>query len=473
MKKLITFLTIAILMVTVPAFAWSVFTPPLVVEEVDGTPSSEVTKLIVPNASLTVVGGEATITFAAGTVPLTANWDVGAFTITGTQFISDIAIGDPPFVVTSTTLVTNLNADLLDGEHAAAFQPLEATLTDIADGTVTENLNFSANPMADNEVADDITASNYVLTEAINTLAELETVSNGGAYMSDMLAATTKAGLATLVGVGTTDTVTFAGQAYTELIAAPGSPIIGANYLCSGVTGEWDPLSISSTTGAVATIAAADADPDTFTTSAQDFISLGFRAGMTLIVTGAGSNNGTYTIDSLTTTVITLIATDTLTADAEGDSVTLTGHIPYFVRATPTGDFIGIEDYQGNLLVSSINITGAINAGSPTPVSGATSAFATTFTNQNLYGGTFVATSDDGDITLPLMAVGMNFCIVTAGAIQVVAATNANDGYLLDGTTTAEDNSVVNLSTAGDMACFEYYTADDWMITTNGWTTEL
>ena len=58
---------------------------------------------------------------ADGSVPLTANWDVGAFTITGTQFISDIAIGTAPFVVTSTTVVANLNADLLDGNEAAAF----------------------------------------------------------------------------------------------------------------------------------------------------------------------------------------------------------------------------------------------------------------------------------------------------------------------------------------------------------------
>jgi len=47
---------------------------------------------------------------ADGTVPLTANWDVGAFTITGTQFVSDIATGTAPFVVSSTTVVANLAA---------------------------------------------------------------------------------------------------------------------------------------------------------------------------------------------------------------------------------------------------------------------------------------------------------------------------------------------------------------------------
>ncbi len=44
----------------------------------------------------------------------------------------------------------------------AAFQPLESTLTDIADGTIAENLVNTDNPWADDEVADDITASSYL-----------------------------------------------------------------------------------------------------------------------------------------------------------------------------------------------------------------------------------------------------------------------------------------------------------------------
>ena len=58
---------------------------------------------------------------ADGSVPLSANWDVGAFTIQGTQFISDIAIGTAPFVVTSTTVVSNLNVSFLEGNAASAF----------------------------------------------------------------------------------------------------------------------------------------------------------------------------------------------------------------------------------------------------------------------------------------------------------------------------------------------------------------
>lgn len=53
--------------------------------------------------------------------PTTANhWDftapiVNSSTITGTQFISTIAIGTKPIDVTSTTVCTNLNADMCDG----------------------------------------------------------------------------------------------------------------------------------------------------------------------------------------------------------------------------------------------------------------------------------------------------------------------------------------------------------------------
>ena len=69
---------------------------------------------------------------ADGSVPLTANWDVGAYTLTGTRFISDIAQGTAPFGCTSNTVVTNLNADLLDGESASAFQDAHAALTSLA-----------------------------------------------------------------------------------------------------------------------------------------------------------------------------------------------------------------------------------------------------------------------------------------------------------------------------------------------------
>jgi len=56
---------------------------------------------------------------ADGTIPLTANWDVGAFKIIALQFESDIVTGTAPIIVASTTVVTNFNADTVDGIQGA------------------------------------------------------------------------------------------------------------------------------------------------------------------------------------------------------------------------------------------------------------------------------------------------------------------------------------------------------------------
>lgn len=108
---------------------------------------------------------------------------------------------------------------------------------------------------------------------------------------------------------------------------------------------------------------------------------------------------------------------------------------------------------------------------SMTPMTDTAANFLANFTGANLYGGTFIC-STAGTIQLPVMAVGMNFTIITAGNIAVVIDTNAADGYLLDGVHGVEGANLTNLSTAGDIAVLQYYTADDWLITTNGWTPE-
>jgi hypothetical protein len=57
-----------------------------------------------------------------GSVALTDNWITG-YKITADQIASSIAMGTAPLEVVSTTVVTNLNADLLDGVHASALEP--------------------------------------------------------------------------------------------------------------------------------------------------------------------------------------------------------------------------------------------------------------------------------------------------------------------------------------------------------------
>lgn len=73
-----------------------------------------------PDADITLVD-DAVVLKKDGSVALTAPWDAGAFEIRAETFESDVATGTPPFVVASTTLVSNLNVDLLDGLEETAF----------------------------------------------------------------------------------------------------------------------------------------------------------------------------------------------------------------------------------------------------------------------------------------------------------------------------------------------------------------
>ncbi|RZD54547.1 MAG: hypothetical protein CXT67_00590 [Methanobacteriota archaeon] len=66
-------------------------------------------------------------------ITATANLDIGAYTITGTRFISDIATGTAPLAVTSTTEVANLNVAKLSGADWDA--PLAIGGTTAAAGT--------------------------------------------------------------------------------------------------------------------------------------------------------------------------------------------------------------------------------------------------------------------------------------------------------------------------------------------------
>jgi hypothetical protein len=105
------------------------------------------------------------------------------------------------------------------------------------------------------------------------------------------------------------------------------------------------------------------------------------------------------------------------------------------------------------------------------PVVDAAADFAANFTGANLYGGTFVCDTT-GTIQLPAVAAGMNFTIITKGAIAVVVEPNASDMMMLDGTDLDDADSATNLSTAGDIIVFQYMSAAGWIATSNGWTDE-
>jgi hypothetical protein len=57
----------------------------------------------------------------SGSRALTGNWDAGSFEIRAQTFESDVTTGTAPLTITSTTLVSNLNADLLDSQEGSYY----------------------------------------------------------------------------------------------------------------------------------------------------------------------------------------------------------------------------------------------------------------------------------------------------------------------------------------------------------------
>jgi hypothetical protein len=76
-----------------------------------------------------------------GSVGLTDNW-ITPYKITAEQIASSIAVGTSPIEVVSTTCVTNLNADTVDGVHASTFATDSTVLK--KDGSVALTANWDA-----------------------------------------------------------------------------------------------------------------------------------------------------------------------------------------------------------------------------------------------------------------------------------------------------------------------------------------
>jgi hypothetical protein len=76
---------------------------------------------------------------ASGGIDVTGNAVVSG-TVTASNFISNVATGTQPYATTSTTLNTNLNADLLDSQHGSYYLALANSTGTLADGNLSSNV---------------------------------------------------------------------------------------------------------------------------------------------------------------------------------------------------------------------------------------------------------------------------------------------------------------------------------------------
>lgn len=93
---------------------------------------------------------------ADGTVALSADWDAGGYEIRSATFESDIITGTPPFTIASTTVVTNLNVDMVDGKHVSGANGAGEIVT--CDGTQTLTNKTITSPDINGGTADALTS---------------------------------------------------------------------------------------------------------------------------------------------------------------------------------------------------------------------------------------------------------------------------------------------------------------------------
>lgn len=323
--------------------------------------------------------------------------------VTGTQLVSTVAVGTKPLSVTSTTLVDNLNADLLDGNHASAFATSGHihSLT-IGNGTTTQVTYTSAETLhvvggtnvaiAYDDATNKITiSSSYVDT---NTTYDLAAVANTAANQGRVrLTASTLAN----------DDVLFVGS---------GSVTVSSNTTQVTISGvdtntTYDLLAIANATVGVLRLKdSANANDD-------------------VIISGSGATS----VSSNATHVVISSTDNNTTYDLVGVANTTQG----VLRLTSSG---GIND--------DINITGS---GATTVTSNATHVvISSTDTNTTYAAGT--------DLSLSGTTFNHINSGVTAGTYNNVTV-NAR-GHVTSGSTvaylTAESDTLATVTSRGNVA---------------------
>jgi len=145
-------------------------------------------------------------------------------------------------VVTTSPLTINGGAnvnDILPGSDAdITFAINDAA----ADGSTKGAAAFNANHFDSSSGVISLDTSNgpFVLTTAIDTLGELEAVANGGAYMSDLLAATSESNFKSIVNLE-------AGIDYVSLTPLTSAPTLVNGWIYVADNSSYDPASVTST----------------------------------------------------------------------------------------------------------------------------------------------------------------------------------------------------------------------------------
>lgn len=139
---------------------------------------------------------------------------VGAITsngiVQGTQLQSSVATGTAPLIVSSTTLVSNFNADLLDGQQGTYYQNAS---------------NINAGTLADARLS-----SNVVLVNSTQTITGIKTFSNTSYFTGSSVQIQSSGGLAVTNSAEVDGSLTLGGSSSSIYVAGSGSLYNGNKY---------------------------------------------------------------------------------------------------------------------------------------------------------------------------------------------------------------------------------------------------
>ena len=147
------------------------------------------------NSTLTL--GNTTLTLGGTTTTV-----AGLTNVTSTQFTSNVATGTAPMVVSSTTKVANLNADLLDGYDSASTATAATIVLRTGDGSIIGNLIYGAGNNLSNIQGANVTGAVASATTAGTvTTAAQPNITSVGTLTSATVTGNVAAGNLTTTGV--------------------------------------------------------------------------------------------------------------------------------------------------------------------------------------------------------------------------------------------------------------------------------
>jgi len=386
--------------------------------------------------------GSASFTWNAATsnLSVTGNANISSLlnvggTVTASRFVSNVAIGTAPLTVTSTTKVTNLNADLLDGYDTSVAAAVTTVVVRDANANVLAN-NVLTNRIY-NGTSNVAIAINGNISLTVTSTERIRATATGAEVFGNLLASNVYANSGTVGASLLTGTLTTAAQPNITSVGTLTSLAVTGNTTSGNFVGilASGNSNVTITANANVTINAVGGARITAT-------STGANITGTLGVSGnanVGNIGGAAGVFTTVTGSMTTAAQPNITSVGTLTSLAVTGNITsanittstYVIRSVATA-ISAAGTVQGNstLLAKDINVVSTVSAGQgvrlPASVAGMVIIVNnTSATALNVYPSTGAAINS--------LAVNAAYTHVAAASLQYYA-TSATQWYTIGAT---------------------------------------